>query len=78
MLEPHAGVMLPCNVVIQEFENGEVEVSAINPLETIPPDQQTPALEDITQEIGIRLRASVDFIARASRQPGLAGSTTIP
>ncbi|MBT4970738.1 MAG: DUF302 domain-containing protein, partial [Bacteroidetes bacterium] len=25
------GNLLPCNVVIQEHENGEVEVSAINP-----------------------------------------------
>lgn len=74
-LAPHIGIMLPCNVVIQESENGEVDISAINPLETIAPDQQTPALEDIAQETGIRLRASVDFIARASRQPGLAGST---
>lgn len=27
------GVMLPCNVVVQEHENGEVEVSALGPIE---------------------------------------------
>lgn len=28
--EPQVGLLLPCNVVIQELDNGEVEVSAIN------------------------------------------------
>jgi uncharacterized protein (DUF302 family) len=34
-LESHMGIMLPCNIVVQEHENGEVEVSAINPLENL-------------------------------------------
>ena len=34
-LESHIGLMLPCNVVIQEHENNEVEISAISPLQTI-------------------------------------------
>ncbi len=29
--EAHIGVMLPCNVIVQRYENGEVEVSAIDP-----------------------------------------------
>ena len=29
--EPHIGVMLPCNVIVQCFDNGEVEVSSIDP-----------------------------------------------
>ena len=29
--EPHIGVMLPCNVIVQRFDNGEVEVSSIDP-----------------------------------------------
>lgn len=31
-VEPHVGAMLPCNVVVQEYENGDVEVAAIDPL----------------------------------------------
>jgi uncharacterized protein (DUF302 family) len=31
--EDKIGVFLPCNVVIQEHENGEVEVSIVNPEE---------------------------------------------
>ena len=29
--EPHIGVMLPCNVIVQRFDNGAVEVSSIDP-----------------------------------------------
>jgi uncharacterized protein (DUF302 family) len=61
-LESHLGVMLPCNVVVQEHENGEVEVSAINPLENINRTFNTTALADLATEIGIRLRAAVDYI----------------
>ena len=30
--EDKIGTMLPCNVIVEEHENGEVEVSAVNPL----------------------------------------------
>ncbi|MFO8147372.1 MAG: DUF302 domain-containing protein [Bacteroidota bacterium] len=30
--EPHIGAMLPCNVIVQELENGKVEVSAVDPV----------------------------------------------
>ncbi len=33
--EGHIGLMLPCNVIVQEHENGEVEVSAIDPVESM-------------------------------------------
>jgi hypothetical protein len=58
--------MLPCNIVVQEHENGEVEVSAINPLENIDKAFNTTALADLATEIGIRLRAAVDYIHRES------------
>jgi len=61
-LESHAGVMLPCNIVIQEHENGEVEVSALNPLESEA--DQSPVLMSLAREIGIRLRAAIDFVQR--------------
>lgn len=68
-LEPRAGIMFPCNVVIQELPEGGVEVSAHNPLETVAPNEQLPALRDVALEIGIRLRASVDFIAHTLDVP---------
>lgn len=30
--EPQIGTMLPCNVIVQELENGKVEVSAVDPV----------------------------------------------
>lgn len=30
--EPKIGTMLPCNVIVQELDNGTVEVAAIDPL----------------------------------------------
>ena len=30
--EDKIGVMLPCNVIVEEHEDGEVEVSAVNPV----------------------------------------------
>jgi uncharacterized protein (DUF302 family) len=61
-LESRLGVMLPCNVVIQEHENGEVEISATNPLEELDMSFNTTQLADLAVEIGIRLRAAIDFI----------------
>ncbi len=29
--ESHLGVMLPCNVIVQRYDNGEIEVSSIDP-----------------------------------------------
>lgn len=31
-LEPRAGAMLPCNVIVRELEDGGIEVSAIDPV----------------------------------------------
>lgn len=63
-LESHMGMLLPCNVVVQEHENGEVEVSAINPLESLDRTFNTTPLKDLATEIGIRLRAAIDYIQR--------------
>lgn len=63
-LESHMGIMLPCNVVVQEHENGEVEITAVNPLENMDQALNTTILKDLAIEIGIRLRAAIDHIQR--------------
>lgn len=63
-LESHIGVMLPCNVVVQEHENGEVEVTAINPLENIDNALRTTQLVDLATEVGNRLRQAIDDLHR--------------
>jgi len=63
-VESHVGVMLPCNIVVQEHENGEVEVSAINPLETIERVFTAPQLRDLARDAGNRLREAIDNLHR--------------
>jgi uncharacterized protein (DUF302 family) len=64
-MESHAGVMLPCNIVVQEHENGEVEVSAINPLEDFVRPFSETGLADVAIETGIRLRAALDYLNKS-------------
>ena len=59
-LESHLGAILPCNIVIQEHENGEVEISAINALLTIDNAESTPQIAEIAREVSNRLREAVD------------------
>lgn len=58
-LEPQIGVMLPCNVVVQQKENGLVEVSAVNPMETMEKTLSTE-LKEVAGEVSNRLRMAVD------------------
>lgn len=59
-LESHVGLMLPCNLVVQEHDSGEVEISAINPLETIDHTTTGNKLTALATEVGNRLRAAID------------------
>ena len=63
-MESHAGVMLLCNVVVQEHEDGATEVSAINPLENLAGPFSMTRLVDLAIETGIRLRAALDYLNR--------------
>lgn len=49
-LEPNLGILLPCNVVVQESENGKTEISFVNPLVTMQ-SVMNPELEEIAQQI---------------------------
>jgi uncharacterized protein (DUF302 family) len=59
-IEPTLGVMLPCNIAVQEYEDGEVVVSAINPLETMATSIKNKDLEKIAEEVGERLSRAVE------------------
>lgn len=61
-LEPHIGVLLPCNVVVQEHENGTIEVSAVNPLEALDANMVTPSLEFVATQISHHLRTAIDSL----------------
>lgn len=52
--EPNIGVMLPCNILVQEHLAGGIEVTAINPMETmagVPNEQLKPLAEDVSQKL---------------------------
>lgn len=59
--EDKIGVMLPCNLLVQEHENGEIEVTAINPMESMSAIGNTN-LEAIAKEVSQKLEAVIDNI----------------
>lgn len=59
-MEPHVGVMLPCNVVVQHGEGG-VEVFAVDPAASMQAIDN-PDLLGHAQKVGEHLRAAVEEI----------------
>jgi uncharacterized protein (DUF302 family) len=58
-VESRIGTMLPCNVIVQELEDGRTEVSAINPIESMKA-VANPQLEHIGSQVATKLKAIVD------------------
>jgi len=59
MAEDKIGVMLPCNVIIQEKEEGEIEVSAVDPAASMK-SVENEELHGIAIEISDRLQKVID------------------
>jgi uncharacterized protein (DUF302 family) len=59
-IEPTLGVMLPCNIAVQEEDNGDVIISAINPMETMAASIKNKALEKVAEQVGERLSRAVE------------------
>jgi uncharacterized protein (DUF302 family) len=57
--EDKIGLMLPCNVIVQEKENGTVEVSAVDPVASMQAIQN-PALGDIAAQVREKLKGVID------------------
>jgi uncharacterized protein (DUF302 family) len=57
--ESRIGTMLPCNVIVQETEGGEVEVSAIDPIASMQA-VQNPGLKEIAKQVQAKLRNVID------------------
>jgi uncharacterized protein (DUF302 family) len=54
LAEPNIGTMLPCNVIVQELENGKVEISAVNPVASmmaIKNDKLGPVAEQVRDNL---------------------------
>jgi uncharacterized protein (DUF302 family) len=52
--EPHIGLLLPCNVVVQELDNNKIDISAINPRVSMQAVNNSE-LESVAEDISTRL-----------------------
>jgi uncharacterized protein (DUF302 family) len=59
--EGHIGLMLPCNVVVQEHENGSVEVSAIDPVASMQA-VHNEALHDVAGSVQALLKKAIETV----------------
>jgi len=57
--EEKIGLMLPCNVIVQETDGGAVEVAAIDPVASMQA-VDNPALGEIGVEIRGKLKSVID------------------
>jgi uncharacterized protein (DUF302 family) len=57
--EDKIGLMLPCNVIVQELPGGKVEVAAIDPVASMAAIDN-PKLSEVGQEVRAKLKAVID------------------
>ena len=60
-MEPNIGLMLPCNVVVQEEAKGKIKVSAIDPIASMMA-VENPDLKETAMDIKDRLKRVIQAI----------------
>jgi uncharacterized protein (DUF302 family) len=58
-LEDKIGTMLPCNVIVQEHQSGDVEVSAVDPVASMQAIDNS-GLADVAKEVQAKLKRVVE------------------
>ena len=61
LAEPQIGLMLPCNVVVQEGENGKTLVSAIDPIASMQA-VDNPSLGEIAEQVQAKLKKVIESL----------------
>ena len=61
MAENKIGTMLPCNVIVQERNPGEIEVSAVDPIASMQAIEN-PDLGQLAQEIRDKLKTVIEAV----------------
>ena len=61
--EDKIGTMLPCNVIVQQREDGKVEVSAVDPVASMQAIDN-PNLADVARQVQGMLRQVIDDLGR--------------
>lgn len=59
--EDKIGVFLPCNVVVEEHENGEIEVSAVDPIASMLA-VENKGIEEFAKEIQRKLKRVIESL----------------
>lgn len=59
--EDKIGVFLPCNIVIEEHDNGEIEVSAVDPIASLSP-VKNKNVKSIASEIQQKLNLVIESL----------------
>lgn len=60
--ENKIGTMLPCNVIVQETEDGKTEVTAVDPAASMTA-VENKELEAIAQEVQSKMKAVIDRLS---------------
>lgn len=59
--EDKIGTMLPCNVILQQTENGRIEVAAIDPMASMK-SVENESLGAVGQEVADKLKKVIDSL----------------
>lgn len=59
--EDKIGVFLPCNVIVEENDNGEIEVSAVDPISSMQA-AKNDSLEKIATEVQQKLKKIINSL----------------
>jgi uncharacterized protein (DUF302 family) len=59
--EDKIGTMLPCNVIVQEMSEGQIEIAAIDPVASMQA-VDNPKLQDVADQVRIKLKRVIDSL----------------
>lgn len=59
--EPQIGLMLPCNVVVQERESGKTLISAIDPIASMQA-VENPSLGEVAEQVRSKLQKVIESL----------------
>ncbi|GAB4420490.1 MAG: DUF302 domain-containing protein [Anaerolineales bacterium] len=61
LAEPQIGLMLPCNVVVQDGENGKTIISAIDPIASMQA-VENPSLGQVAEQVRTKLQKVIESV----------------
>ncbi len=59
--EPNIGIMLPCNVVVQDAEEGKTKIAVVNPVSAIQ-GVDNDEMGDIAKQIQAKLKSALEKV----------------